>query len=248
MAARCSSGHGAAQLDGEVGNAAARIDGPAGAVRHDSRGGAGVDAARHVPQRSGGGWPGSISSDTSNSPRKNHEPAPWWIRQRVLADPAEAGRARVGALQQRRGIHADLRFEGAARLRRRRAARRVEAVAQHVVVVVAPGVAGNPGELGFGERGRVGLRSVVELAHADDGARGGEQVARIVAHGGAAVGEVAHLAREAAGVPLVVAGGVGRGQGRRGPGEFEAALARQLPEPFGGKGCHYSQVTVTPSR
>ena len=31
---------------------------------------------RQVPQRSGGGRSGAISIDTSNSPRKNHDPAP----------------------------------------------------------------------------------------------------------------------------------------------------------------------------
>src|SRR6266436_1780357 len=34
-----------------------------------------------VPQRSGGGEAGEISSETRSSPRKNHEPISWLIRQ-----------------------------------------------------------------------------------------------------------------------------------------------------------------------
>ncbi len=37
-----------------------------------------------VPQRSGGGVSGSSASETSNSPRKNQEPAPSRIRQVFL--------------------------------------------------------------------------------------------------------------------------------------------------------------------
>ena len=38
----------------------------------------------HVPQRSGGGASASRSSESSNSPRKNHEPFSWLIRQVFL--------------------------------------------------------------------------------------------------------------------------------------------------------------------
>ena len=48
----------------------------------------------HVPHRSGGGASGASSSETSSSPRKNHEPLPWLIRQ-VLRPihPSPAARA-----------------------------------------------------------------------------------------------------------------------------------------------------------
>src|SRR5260370_2387369 len=50
----------------------------------------------HVPQRSGGGESGSISSETSSSPRKNHEPIGWLMRQVFLPiQPSPARRAYV---------------------------------------------------------------------------------------------------------------------------------------------------------
>ena len=61
-----------------------------------------------VPQRSGGGAPGSRSSDVTISPRKNHDPSGSLIRQVFLPIQPKPGQAREGALQQRRRIDADL--------------------------------------------------------------------------------------------------------------------------------------------
>ena len=64
-----------------------------------------------VPQRSGGGESGSRSRVVSSSPRKNHEPAYWLIRQVFCPiQPSPASRAR--ALQKRRGIDAGAPLEG----------------------------------------------------------------------------------------------------------------------------------------
>ena len=52
---------------------------------------------RQVPQRSGGGAhcaSPSIGIETSNSPRKYHDPVPWWIRHAFLPiQPRPAARA-----------------------------------------------------------------------------------------------------------------------------------------------------------
>ena len=111
----------------------------------------------------------------------------------VLADPAEAGQAGVGALEQRRGIDADSGFEGAGATAQQRV-ELLEAAAEFAVIIGAPGVAGDPGARGLAELGGGGPGGVVELAGADDGAGGGEQLAGIVADLGAVIGQVAHFA------------------------------------------------------
>ena len=101
----------------------------------------------------------------------------------------------------------------------------LEAAPEHVVIVLTPGVARDPGEIAIIQAGRIWLGAVVELADADDGLGRRQQVAGIVAHGGTAVREVAHFTRVACANPLMVIGCLfERGRGRH-TGEFEAALA-----------------------
>ena len=109
-------GHCAAQLDGEVRNAQPRIDRVARArpARWPRWGRRRCSGGRCRSGRAAG-RPGAISSETSSSPRKNHEPLCLVDQAGVLADPAQPRQPRVGALQQRRRIHADLRFELRAR-------------------------------------------------------------------------------------------------------------------------------------
>ena len=95
------------------------------------------------------------------------------------------------------------------------------------MIVLTPGVARDPGEIAIIQAGRIRLGAIVELADADDGLSRRQQVAGIVAHGGAAVGEVAHFTRIACANPLMIIGCLFERDRRRHTGELEAALARK---------------------
>ncbi len=104
---------------------------------------------------------------------------PWLIRQVFLAiQPRPAWR--VGALEQRRGVHADLPIEGRGHESAQPVHYAGESAAQHLVIILAPGVARDPREIFGGEFGGVGLRPVVELAYAEDREGGRQQGTGIV--------------------------------------------------------------------
>ena len=99
MPGRSGSGTGPAQLDGEVrrctgANRAPRLVLPGTPVGTMAAVGHASMQRVHEPQRSAGGWSGARSSDSNSSPRKNHEPRAWLIRQVFLAiQPRPACRA-----------------------------------------------------------------------------------------------------------------------------------------------------------
>ena len=128
-----------------------------------------------VPQRSGGGASGSRSSVVSSSPRKNHDPSFWLIRQVFLPIHPSPACLRQRTLQQ------------AARYRRRLAIRNCSIssslrakffkfCAKDIMVVFAPGVSGDPGALRIGELCRIGLGTVVNQPHADDRSHARQQL------------------------------------------------------------------------
>src|SRR5262249_46243602 len=127
----------------------------------------------------------------------------------ILADPPESGEPGVGPLEQRRRIDANFVFE---RLESgKTAGKLLQSATQDVVVVGSPGIARNPGELWFAIACRVRLWAVIQLPDADHGPGRSEQVARIVADGGAPVREVSHRTGEAIRNPAVVSFRVGGG-------------------------------------
>ena len=86
---------------------------------------------------------------------------------------------------------------------------------------------------------------VVELAQAEDGLGGREQVARVLADGGPAVGQVTHFASHPAFDPGLVAGKVGAGEGGGNAGEFESSLAGDRFDLLGGNG-HSTKHSLSP--
>ena len=214
-------GHRAAQFDGEVRNAQAGVEALAG---DDGGGGAGVHAAHAgsatVGRRLIGGdreGDQDLAQEEPGAHRLVDETG-------VAADPAEPGQARVAALQQRRGIHADPRLECSGALPQQ-GGQAFEAGAHHLVVVGAPGVARDPAAFAIGEAGGVRPGGLVELAGDDDAARRGQQEPGVVAQFGAAVGEVAHFAGPSGGGPVLVALAVGGGECGSDARELEAAIA-----------------------
>ena len=128
-----------------------------------------------VPQRSGGRSIGLDFERRQDLAQKDPRADLLIDQAGVLADPAQAGLARVGALQQRRGVDADFVFVIAAELRRQL----FQTAAHDVVIIVAPGVARDPASAGVVASRWIAARAVVELADADDGSRACEQQLRI---------------------------------------------------------------------
>ena len=102
----------------------------------------------------------------------------------------------VGALKQRHCIHRDAVLKRAAPFDEH-CGETDEAGAQNVVIINAPGVAGNGG---IGRESR----SIVELPHANEGPGSGKQAPGIFAHGAAVVCQIAHFAVQAASDPVLV--------------------------------------------
>src|ERR1039458_3973472 len=100
-------GDGGAELDGEVRDAERGID----TGWHDGGGGTGVDAAAAGAAAGGGRGIGRDIERDEQFAEEEPGAAPLVDEAGVFADPAERGEAGVGALQQRRGIHADSGFE-----------------------------------------------------------------------------------------------------------------------------------------
>ena len=138
----------------------------------------------------------------------------------VAADPAQARQARVGALQQRRRIHANFGLVARARPLGEQRVQPLQPAAHRGVVILAPGVARDPAA------GR--LRRPVQLRDAYDRLRRSQQIAWIVAHRGAPVRQILHFSGEACGHPAVIPGAVAGRRGRSGAGQFEAAAPRQF--------------------
>ena len=102
------------------------------------------------------------------SDRNSHEPELGVDDTRVAADPAETGVLRVDALLHRPGIDVGARLELRAGLLAHPCDERVHALLDHVVVIVAPGVAGDHRGAGIGDLGRVRAVGVVDGGQADD--------------------------------------------------------------------------------
>src|SRR5439155_16146971 len=99
----------------------------------------------------------------------------------------------------------------------------------HVVVIVAPRVAGDPTG-SSGGIGRVRVRRVVLDAHREDRSRPWEGVANVAAARGLR-GEIAHLARVTARDPLREEGALARRGGGGDAGAVAAGLAGEGPGP-----------------
>src|SRR5439155_24429314 len=88
----------------------------------------------------------------------------------IFSNPAETGTARIGTLEQRRGVDTDLPIEWPSTLAEL-FDQSLETAPHHVVVIFAPGVTRDPGEFIVIQMRRIGLGTVVKFAHADDGFR-----------------------------------------------------------------------------
>ncbi len=104
------------------------------------------------------------------------------------------------------------------------------------MIVVAPRVAGDPTPAGFTEFRRVRPIRVVELAHADDALCRRKQIAWIAAQIASAIGKIPHLARKTCRTPRFKTRKVFERNGGCNAGEFEAALAGERLNLFGGNG------------
>ena len=144
-------------------------------------------------------------------------------QQRVLADPAEPGARGHGAFEHGAGVDVTAQRDRRADERLDAALERVEAFAQHVVVVVAARVARKAAV----PRGR-GARRFRRVAQRDrdQRARAGQKAPRIDALLDAAR-EVRHLARVAACEPLAQERVVRTGRGGR---EADAVEAERQPQ------------------
>ncbi len=104
----------------------------------------------------------------------------------------------------------------------------LQSSAHHIVIIVTPGVAGNPAVAGFiyfcGSR----LGAVVEFRDAEDGARTRENQLGIGANLRAAIGEVAHGACHSAIYPVEIAAAViGQRLGGCNAGKLKATVLGQ---------------------
>jgi hypothetical protein len=147
---RISSGYAAFQLDGQVGDAAPRIEPP---WSEDGLGRADVDAGAALAAVGAGRLVHRQRQVDQDSPMKNIEPALARQQQRVLAAPAQAGLFRQRQFHHRRRIRehavaeiADLRLDALGQL--------LQAVAQHLVVIAAPGIHRDHGGAGVGQARR----------------------------------------------------------------------------------------------
>ncbi len=95
------------------------------------------------------------------------------------------------------------------------------------MIVVAPGVAGNPCAGVVVQLMGVRPGGLIQLTDANDGSRRFEQIARIVADRGPPVGEVVHVRGATSLHPLAIARGVLGRFGASHSSQLEAALARQ---------------------
>ncbi len=142
----------------------------------------------------------------------------------VLAERAEAGRRGPGLLRDRSGVDVGARLERAG-LREQPLAQPLEQRAHHVVVVVAPRVAGDPAAA-FRRLARVRVRRVVLKPDREHGARPRERGAEIAAPGDLLL-QIAHLTGVAAGDPLGEEREIRRRVGTREAGEVESGLERE---------------------
>src|SRR5205823_916132 len=110
-----------------------------------------------------------------------------------------------------------------------------QAAPHDVVIILAPGVARNPAAILAGEARGVRPRGLIELADADHVARSGQEISRIVADGGAAIGEIAHSTGLAFGDPVPVTGSIFSGQRGGHARELKSAVARQFADVVRGQ-------------
>ena len=199
------------QFDGQVGDAAARIQhsGPDESAR-----GTGIQAARATAaavRRRGAGFDGERNQEfAQKEPR-----APGLVNQTgVLADPPEPRARGQRPFEHGSRVHADLIVEGRACGYAQLFGKLRQSAAHELVIILAPGVPGDPAEAGRARVRRERSRGVVKFADHDDRARRRQQKTRIRAQAGAMVREVAHLPGHAGVHPLRVTRVVVNGPGR----------------------------------
>jgi len=110
-----------------------------------------------------------------------------------------------------------------------------QTTAQHVVIIVAPGVTRNPRQLAVIHAGGIRARGVVQLAGTNDGTGRRQKPPRVRAHFGAPVGEVPHLSSHAGMHPVAEVGELGHWLGGGHAGQLETALACQFPNRSGSQ-------------
>ena len=157
-------------------------------------------------------------------------------KQRILADPTQAGQAAEVALEE------GGRVDHAADPRPRpeppmKVGQPVESPTEHFVIVGAPGIARDSRLAGAG-RGRLD-RAVVRPQH--EKAPGPLEDSVRMAVGVKSVGQVVHLARTTIGQPLLEMVEAGRGDGRRGPGQVESEAERFFFQCGRQRGCVHSR-------
>jgi len=222
-----------AQLDRQIRDAEPRVDGVSAGSRNDGVRRARFDAARASPAAIGRGSVRLQLERGENFSQEDPRPQLLIDNTGIPSDPAESRQPGVAALQKWCCIDADLPLELHLpaqffdQLRHPRP--------HDVVVVVAPGIAGDPGSRGLaivGMFGRVGCGPVVNLTQTDDRPGRGQQSSRILPDICPIVGEVAHSTRKTSGRPFSIASDVSRGIRRGEAAQLEAATGSRLPNLF----------------
>ena len=119
----------------------------------------------HEPQRPGGGASGFDLQRNQQLTQKEPRAHALVDQAGVLSDPAESRASGVSALHQGSCIDADLPLKGLRAGGREFPGQTLEGRADHAVVVLAPGIAGDPSPAALAELDRIRLRAIVELAH-----------------------------------------------------------------------------------
>src|ERR1700693_1162428 len=188
-----------AQLNREIRNAATGIDlvsSPGDRLSRTS-----IHAARAGPAAIGRRGIGFDLERCDHLAQKKPRPDLLIDQASVFADPAEPGFAGIGSLQQRRRVDADLVVLTGRQLPNHP----LQALTHHVMIIVAPGVTGDPARFGIIQLGGTGLGTVLKFTNSVDRAGGSEQKLRIGSDGRAPVGQIAHRAGHSALYPVQVA-------------------------------------------
>lgn len=192
-------GDGSAKFDSEIGNAEPGVE----SLRRNGIGRAGVDAAGASTAAVGRRLSGFEMEGGQNL--RQEEPGPLSLinQASVLADPPEPGLSRVRTLQERRGIEANLVVEPFDF--KKRANQVIQTPPHDVVIIVAPGVAGNPGSARLVEVGRARLGTVVEHTNTDHGPGRRKKSRWRIAAICPVISEIAHLPRFSGNHPILIA-------------------------------------------
>ena len=220
-------------LNREIRNAQPRIDLPLPVLAGDDRlRRTSFNAACAGAAASRGGQVGNQRNREQKFAEKEPGALPLIDQAGIAPDPTKASLAGIGALEERRGVDTGAVLERLPMFLGDPASQIHQRLTEHVMVIDASGV---PRDLALGAGGVPGA-DVVQLADADHGFGGGQQVPRIASEIAPAVGEIGHLARHSRVTPLVVTSEVLRRNGRSNPNQFEAAGEGELFNPVGSDG------------